>query len=100
LYKQTIKDLQHTETAKKVEKARRTESRGAVQKGGVLYASETRSMLTEKVVNELGKGQLIVGRAAEAEAKTNRKGFLMKLRLRREIWKVRVALNKLRKELG
>jgi hypothetical protein len=40
------------------------------------YASEARSMATEKVVNELVQAQLIVDNKAKSEAKQNRKVFL------------------------
>ncbi|KAF8251302.1 hypothetical protein K440DRAFT_658737 [Wilcoxina mikolae CBS 423.85] len=97
---QAIEDLEHTEAAEKAQKTRRTGSWRSVQKGGVLYASEARSMATKKVVNELLQAQLIVDRAAKAEAKKNRKIFLDAVTTkRREILKKHVAHKKLRKEL-
>jgi hypothetical protein len=57
-------------------------------------------MVTKQVENELVQVQLIVGRAAKAEAKKNQKIFLDEVTVKqREIWKERVSHNKLRKEL-
>jgi hypothetical protein len=97
---QAQEDLAHTEAAVKARNARQKGSRRSLQKGGVLYASHAREMVTQKVVDEVAQAQAIVNRAQKAQAKKDRKVFCEAVvAKRREILKVRSTQKKLRKEL-
>ena len=98
---QVAEDLERTEAAQLARKARQTASHRPAQKGGQLYSSEARSISTVRVEDELVKAKALVDRAAKAEAKKERKGFLDSIMAKRsEMMKVRTARKKLRVELG
>ena len=93
-------ELEHTEAAEKARKARRTASRRSLQKGGVLYASEARSMAVQRQEDEVARAKAIVERAEKAQTKKERKAFCEEVAAKRkEILQVRAARKKLRKEL-
>jgi len=86
---QAVADLGQTKAAEKV-RAARQKSRRIVQKGGVLYAHQARSMVKQKEEAELQKAEIALRRAQAAMAKAQSdqrkpllkeaKDFRMKLR--------------------
>ena len=96
-----IDGLTHTQAAEQARKLRQKQSKRSIQKGGVVYAHESRKMVKERKEEEIGRAKLILVRAEAKKArkqKTDSKALLKLVNATRRSWtKIRTDAKKQRR---